>query len=385
MVPLLGAGLDVDAAATDLVDVTRRLADWPGRPSVVPVTAGRDSRLILAAALRADVDFTTNTGGTPGEPDVDVGRALARIAGVDHELIADDPHGGLYSHWRRAAELLTLTAGGTASLADAVGFPFGPRPGPLPLWHSGQGGEIGRGYYTGTGGDADSVYRAFVMRRPHRRELLSDEGERIVRAQIEQWVESVTAAGAEPEDVPDLFYLLQRMGRWAGPTHGAVEYVRDTTSPLWHRRMLPHLLGLDPAQRAREEFHLRVLDRLAPELAAAPGWPQPQSELRRRIGRARSLSRKVVAELRRRAAAKGSTAPGSTAPGSDDPFAAVHAEIRDVVLSQPDHPAWDVLHKARTEAVLTRDTAALDEVSRYQVWRLATVFAQERGPSPLLR
>jgi hypothetical protein len=210
------------------------------------------------------------------------------------------------------------------------------------------------------------------MRRPHRRELLNDEGERIVRGQIAAWVDEVGDAGADPADIPDLFYLLQRMGKWAGPTHGAVEYVRDTTSPLWHRRMLPHLLGLPRDARAREEFHLRVLEKLAPELAAAPGWPQRQSELRRRVERARNFGRKAAGELRRRTARKGSVPDLARAA---DPFAKPHAEIRDVVLSQPDHPAWQVIDKQRAEAVLTRDTAALDEVSRYHVWRLATVFA----------
>ena len=58
------------------------------------------------------------------------------------------------------------------------------------------------------------------------------------------------AAGALVTSLPvmALFYVLQRMGRWAGPTHGAVEYVRDTTSPLWHRRMLPHLRRRDKAR-----------------------------------------------------------------------------------------------------------------------------------------
>ncbi|MEA2444430.1 MAG: hypothetical protein QOJ12_1722, partial [Thermoleophilales bacterium] len=228
VVPLLGAGLDVDAAAAELVDVVGRLASWPGRPNVVPVTAGRDSRLVLAAALRAGVDFSTNTGGADGDPDVEVGRALAARAGVPHSLIEDDRFGGLYSHWQRAAELLLLTTGGTASLADAVGFPFGPRPGPLPLWHSGQGGEIARGYYGGGDGSAEALYRAFVMRRPHRHELLSAEGQEVVMSAISSFVREVSDAGASSEDIPDLFYLLQRMGRWAGPTHGAVEYVRDT-------------------------------------------------------------------------------------------------------------------------------------------------------------
>jgi hypothetical protein len=377
VVPLLGAGFDVDAAARDLVEVIGALGDWPGRPNVVPLTAGRDSRIVLAAALRAGMDFSANTGGVPGEPDVDVGRALAARAGVPHYLIEDDPHGSLYSHWRQAAELLAFTAGGTATLADAVGFPLGPRPGPLPLWHSGQGGEIARGYYGGvaTGSTDDlvpGIYRAFVMRRSHRAELLSDEGQELVRGQIAEFVRSVLGAGAAVEDVPDLFYLLQRMGRWAGPTHGAVEYVRDTTSPLWHRRMLPHLLGLPAAERAREEFHRRMLERLAPELAEVGDWVERRSEMARRVERGTDLARKAGRELRRRARARRPASSVAASPA--DPFAAVLPEIRDLVLSQPDHVAWTVVDRARAEAVLSSDAVALDEVRRYQVWRLATVF-----------
>ena len=375
-VPLTGRGLDATQAAADLTATTTALMDWPGRPNVVPVTAGRDSRLILAAAMRSGADFTTNTGGRPGEPDVDIGRELARIAGKPHELIAGDPHGALHSHWRRAAELLWLTQGGAASLADAAGFPHGPREGPLPLWHSGQGGEIARAYYSRVRGStptqlADSLYTVFAGRRPGRREPLSDDGERLVRETIDRWVGEALDAGARPEDVPDLFYLFKRMGTWAGPTHGAVEYVRDTTSPLWHERMLPHLLALPAEERAAEQFHLRVLERLAPELAEAPGWPRPRSRARRRIERGRAFAAKAARYARRRARAR---VPAGAATTSADPFDAILADIRGVVLSQPGHPAWPVLDRDRAELLLTTDAAALDEVQRYYVWRLATVF-----------
>lgn len=375
-----GRGLDPQAAADDLTEVTRALMDWPGRPNVVPVTAGRDSRLVLAAAMRTGLPFATNTGGRPGDPDVDAGRRLAVIAQADHELIADDPHGALHAHWRRAAELLALTAGGTASLADAVGFPHGPREGPLPLWHSGQGGEIARGYYARVRGSTraaltDSIHTVFAARRPGRREPLNSDGDALVRDQIGGWVGDVLAAGASPDDVPDLFYLQKRMGTWAGPTHGAVEYVRDTTSPLWHSRMLPHLLALPARDRAAEGFHHRVLALLSPELAAAPGWFDPPSPLRRRVDRGRSLARKVAAEARRRAlwtrTPVAVPAPGTAA---EDPFARVLADVRRAVLDHTSHPAWTLLDRNRTESLLTRDPAALDEVSRYYVWRLATVF-----------
>ena len=368
-VPLIGRGLDAKAAAAELTDVTRALMDWSGRPNVVPVTAGRDSRLVLAAATRTGIPFEANTGGRPGEPDVDIGRELAAIAGVEHWLIPDDPHGSLHEHWRRAAELLELTTGGTASLADAVGFPHGPREGPLPLWHSGQGGEIGRAYYARAGGRTkeqltDSLYTVFAMRRPGRREPLNADGEALVRDQIATWVGDILQAGAQPEDVPDLFYLQKRMGTWAGPTHGAVEYVRDTTSPLWHERMLPHLLALPAADRAAERFHYEVLRELSPELAAAPGWFEPSTRLQRRTARTRSLARKAIARARRRVAARKGSVPG-LAPAN--PFATVQEELREVV--DLDHPLLD---RARTEKLLADPNP--DEVSRYYLWRLATVF-----------
>lgn len=374
VVGMIGRGLDPEAAARDLVDVTRALMDWPGRPNVVPVTAGRDSRLVLAAAMKTGIPFETNTGGRTGEPDVDVGRQLAEIAGVKHSLITADPHGSLHEHWRRAAELLELTQGGTASLADAVGFPHGPRAGPLPLWHSGQGGEIARAYYSRVRGRTkaeltDSLYNAFAMRAPGRREPLNDDGQALVRDQLSDWVGEMLDTGADPNDVPDLFYLYKRMGTWAGPTHGAVEYVRDTTSPLWHERMLPYLLALPAEDRAAERFHHEVLNELSPELAKAPGWFAPTTSLQRRATRVRHLTRRAVEEARRRTKR---TAPLPSPSASADPFTRVQPDLKDVVLSQRGAAAWAVLDEKRVESLLSEPDP--DEVTRYYLWRMATLF-----------
>jgi hypothetical protein len=374
-----GEGFDPDRAAATLTAAVKALADDPERPSVVPVTGGRDSRLVLGAAIAAGIDFTTVTGGEPGHPDVEIGRELAELAGVPWSLIEDDPHGSVTSDWRRAAELLSLTTSGTASLSDAAGFPFGPRPGPLPLWHSGQGGEVARSYY-GLGSDepVEQLYRAFVGRRPGRTEILGPEGERLVREQIESFVGEQLAAGVAPIDIPDMFYLHRRMGTWAGPSHGAVEFVRDTTSPLWSRRLLRDELGLPARDRARQLFHLEVLKRLAPELVDVPfedgrPWPSREDELTRRVRDARVKARKARAELKRRARL-GRRGPASAGDAADDPFARILPEIRDAVLSQPDHPAWQVLDRPRVESLLASDAAALDTMSRYYAWRLATVF-----------
>jgi hypothetical protein len=369
--PEFDSEFDPDRAAATLVAALKALSDWPQRPSVVPVTGGRDSRLVLGAAIAAGIDFTTTTGGEPGHPDVEIGRELAATAGVPWSPIEHDPHGSVTGDWRRAAELLQLTSSGTASLSDAAGFPFGPRPGPLPLWHTGQGGEVARSYY-GVGSDepVEQLLRAFVGRNPVRTEIINDEGQRLVREQIEAFVTGQLADGVAPIDIPDMFYLHRRMGTWAGPTHGAVEYVRDTTSPLWSRRLLRDELGLPARERAQQRFHLELLKRLAPELVDVPfedglPWPSRENELNRRVRRARTFTRKARGELRRRV--RPPAAP-------DDPFARILPEIRDAVLAQPDHPAWQVLDRPRVESLLGADAAKLDTMSRYYAWRLATVF-----------
>lgn len=374
---LLGAGLDSAAAARTLVEAQRALADWPGRPNLVPVTGGRDSRLVLAAALAGGLDFEAATGGAPGSPDVEAARRLCHAAGVAHGLLPGDPHGDVFSDPGRAARLLALTSAGTASLADAVGFPMGPREGPLPLWHSGQGGEVARGYY-GTGAEsgeqiAAALYRRFVGRRPGRSEPLSQRGRELIQAQLNRFVDEQLDAGVDSVDVPDLFYLLKRMGTWAGPTHGAVEFVRDTTSPLWSRRMLIHELGLAAGERAREHFHLRVLHELAPELVAVPfadgfTWsagPSPS----RHVARARTLAGKALAEVRRRVAR-----PGEAHGMHPDPFARVQALVGQAAVRRAEHPAWEILDRSRVDELLTRPPGALDTMSRYYVWRLATVL-----------
>jgi hypothetical protein len=372
---LFGSGFDPERAAALLTASVRALADWPGRPSVVPVTGGRDSRLVLAAALRAGIDFEANTGGDESAPDVVIGRRLADLAGVSHSLIADDPHGSAWSDWRRAARLLAASQGGTASLADAAGFPMGPRDGARPLWHSGQGGEIARTYYgTGEGLDRDGLVdrltRAFLGRRPGRSGVLAPDARASVRDRIGAWVDEGLAAGVAAVDMPDAFYITRRMGTWAGPTHGAVEYVRDTTAPLWSARLLPDLLGLPARERARHQFHLQVLQRLAPELVDVPfedgrPWPAREGELLRRAAGSRGLARKALAEARRRV---------RPPDGAGDPFAPILSEVRTTVLDQPGHTAWAVLDRARVESLLSTEPAALDTMSRYYVWRLATVF-----------
>jgi hypothetical protein len=377
---------DAEAAAAAVVNSLSALAGRPGRPDVVPVTGGRDSRVILGAALRAGLDFRAITIGGEGAPDVEIARRLCERAGIPHERLAEPPGGTFLSH-RDAAERTAILGGG-AAVADAPGgIPRDGVAGPLEVWHSGQGGEIARGIYGHTAG-ADALYRAFVARAPGRRELLSDEGEQRVRAEIEGFVREMEAAGVPPAEVPDAFYLLQRMSHWAAMGHGVVEGIRDTTSPLWSMQVIPHMLAVAPERRAREAFHHDVLGVLAPELvpvpfADRPGWLADQSRWTARRRRAARIAARAAAEARRRVRwtrqPAAAAAPPPVAAGGD-PLTALMAELRRWVGARPDHPALAVLDRERVLALLERPPATLDFIRHAQVMRLATVvMALERA------
>ena len=386
---VLGSEFDVDRAAGIVVQSIRGLADWPGRPSVVPVTAGRDSRVILGAAVASGIDVRTVTFGSPGHPDVRVGRELAERVGAPHliDVAAVDPRS---VDWREAARVVNLMASGTTSLADARGYRIRPLEGPLVLWHSGQGGEIARGAYgSGAGldaaGVADMLYRKFAVLRFYHRSILSRAGEHMVRDSIRSWVDEQRRLGFELEDVPDLFYLKKRMGGWAGPGHGCVEYFRDTTSPLWSHRLVPDELGLASEQRMRELFHLEVLRRVEPRLVnigfeIGKGWPADHGNLRLRLKPYAELLPDVPGEFRRRLVQLSSRVLPNGGTGREPSLGRSLPAIRDFILRRDDHPAWEALDRGRVRRLLESHPDALDFFGRTHVWHLLTVFAAGEHP-----
>ena len=55
-----------------------------GVPVTAAITAGRDSRVCLALLRAAGADARYVTGGVPGEPDIEIAKALAARFGFPH-------------------------------------------------------------------------------------------------------------------------------------------------------------------------------------------------------------------------------------------------------------------------------------------------------------
>jgi hypothetical protein len=345
---LAGSGFELDRSVGDLVAATGALADWPGRPNLLQLSGGRDSRLVLGAALEAGVKFDVVTTGTSETPDVRVARLLCERSGVSHQLLPTDPGGALLNRTRQTARVVGRAAAGALSIEVAAGYPVDQSEGALPLWLGGQGGEIARAYYgRGDGKAREALVRQLFGTIAGSAELLSAAGRDRLEHEVGNAVDDQLAAGAAPEDVPDLFYLLHRMGSWAATGFGCVEYAKgDSITPLWCRRLLRHQLGPGPEERARGQFHAATLEALSPRLARAP------------------------------------YADYSPLFGSE-PLAPVREQAREAVAGQPCHPAWDVLERGYVEQLLASDPRSLDERAHRHVWRLATVFMNGEQEQPV--
>jgi hypothetical protein len=92
--------------------------------------------------------------------------------------------------------------------------------------------------------------------------------------------------------------------------------------------------------------------------------------LQRRVKRARHVAKRTLQEAKRQARRR--TPAATDAPAAPDPFDRVRADLTKTVLAQPDAAPWQVLDRPRVEALLRDDNP--DEVTRYYLWRLATLF-----------
>jgi hypothetical protein len=386
-----GRGFEPAAAAQLVTAGVAACADWPGRPSIVPLTAGRDSRIILAAALRAGIDFEAMTVAFPWSPgwpetqDVRVARSLCAELGVVHRHAPLGPEAAVFRSPALNARTLARVTPVPVCQYDAMTLPSKLPDGPLELLHMGLGGELARAYFgLGDGLDADGLveHLAHILMPRWPSTLLSTQGRELVLETVRAHVDKYLDAGVAAADVPDVFYLNNRMASWAGGVQGTHDYVQDTVSALWALPLLRHEYGLPARIRPRQVFVRDVLQELSPALVrhAFQGnpwraWTTPRLERLMHAGRVLSEEAKLRRKIRE---------PSWRGRSPLDLFARHLELLREYVAGYPIHPAWDALDRHGVKRLLRRPTALWDRRSRAYAWRLGTVFMGELSGAPTL-
>ena len=388
-----GAGFDPAEAARALSHTVQSLADWPGRGSEVTLTGGRDSRMVFAAsvALGLQADYKTLAMpalvGYPLTEDVRVATAVAQRSGVPHRVELAAGELGPMSDPVQAAQIVNALSPGTVSLQDTSGLILTGVSGPLPLVHTGQGGELGRNAYRfPTDIDERELVERVIRRQLPRypAPLINKAARHAIEQNLHAWAKSRLEQGFTRPQLLDLIFLEKRMATWAGNVMVVHEPNGEATAPLWTRSMLRHELGLPTAERAKEHFVLAMLTELAPELVTAPfqggnpAWEilgTPDGGLSPRAARTLRVAKRAKRELLdRRVSLLRSNASRSAA---DVQFRELQRLVREAVHGRSSDPAWEFLNRRSVLHVLRVNPATIDARSRNYVLRLAPYFLQE--------
>ncbi|NAZ74007.1 hypothetical protein GTQ99_00990 [Kineococcus sp. T13] len=237
---------------------------------VLPLTAGRDSRMLMAAARRVldRCTFAVFAYEDERRADVAYAREVARRFGLRLQVLP------LREVDEAAARSYLERVGYDANEGKAGDFDLAARALPLDhAWLTGFAGEVGRGAY----------WKASVIPpEPTAEELLQ-----LIRLPHEPaHIEALAAwrAAAPHQDVLellDLAYLELRVGCWASPQlYGAAPFALSTM-PVAQRSVFTAMLRLPPALRVQQRPHPPAIRLNWPELADLPyerapgprGWP----------------------------------------------------------------------------------------------------------------
>jgi len=199
----------------------------------LPLTAGRDSRMLLACArehLRAMSCFTFREGRVV-TVDTHVTKELARRHGLEHVLLDIR-----YATREELRRWLYLTGHSVSGEAWRIHKRLEGLDSNRRLL-KGFGGEVGRGFFW-LEGDAPrmTITAANLLKRsgmPPQAALVTE---------IEVWVKGL--AGLTALDVLDLYYLEHRLGGWAGPHHYGGWVSGIELSPFNQRGVFASMLKL---------------------------------------------------------------------------------------------------------------------------------------------
>jgi len=255
-----------EQVAPEAADLLRRLLQAAHQrfELALPLTAGRDSRMLLSACrgIAGDVYFYTlqYRDLTPASADIRIPRELLGSLGYTHHLI--DCRVDIDPDFARVYEKNT------------------------PLAHTRDWGEIAQGLMRSypasrvclKGNCAEIARCAYYKTGKHPPVKSSQSLVRLVRGwgelgfvkdHVANWFSQASPiANDAGVDILDLFYWEHRMGSWQAQSQLEWDIVQEAYSPFNHRELLETLLGVHPRHRRAPTYrlHRRMYEALWPEV-----------------------------------------------------------------------------------------------------------------------
>lgn len=351
------------------------------------ITAGRDTRLLLAFMRSRGLDADFYTIGRPEDEDVLWAQELARHFGFAHRTVVAEQDPKL--DWTRIAGDFLLQTDGLSNFGQLIDYAelTGP-PQQLGLKIWGIGSEIGR---AGPGDTPVSSANVPLLGRSLRlqrhvlgmkadayRGLMTTQAQAILDSSIADFATARLEEGWHVNEIAELFFIFERVACHGatGPRRAAAE--DDLFTPFCSRRYAEYCLSLSTSERYAELPYHQLLSRLSPELYRYPfetplRSPRPWMTTPRAIGRLGGVAVKRFEPRRRNAQARGARLPFVFE------WFEQRLDLMSELLAVEDTPLWELIERERVRSLLH---AAPEE--RYPhlegLLRAATVMWYFHGP-----
>jgi asparagine synthase (glutamine-hydrolysing) len=247
-----------------------------------PLTGGRDSRLLAALLKHAKVACEYYTMGETSGLDAEIAALVAKTSNLPYE-IKHTTASDVIQNWEKGCWQIVRQADGMYPLqliAGVITFLMQEFD-RINVRFWGAGGEIARGFYNNSRfycgrHDLDSVKNYLIRKRlKNYGGLLRKDGIQLARDYIIRFADQCDGYGFSPLDIPDVFYLYQRVGRRAGSNWRASMSIRDSYSPFCTRAFIETTFKLTPLQRFTEPLHYYLIQLLSPKLHGLPFYSDP--------------------------------------------------------------------------------------------------------------
>lgn len=281
-----------DDLAADLTAIAGAQKECSGT-IYLALTAGLDSRTLLAALLAAEIPFECITQSFPGvkRNDVELARRICRHLGLKHQVIGPGERDERVSRAWREHSAETYSETDNFYLLPQDQYRFLQASDVLV-----RGGcfELGRRFYASVLNGLDFatatgpvLWSRFEAGPPDQPTIIA----------FDDWLEW-RRQHDNGLDLVDAFYLDQRLGGWLSAVEHGLDMVPGISLPAANcGRILSALITPDQADRVSGRLQREVIRRLAPGLLKFPVNPVPISDRATRLaGRGAQFLRRRLKE-----------------------------------------------------------------------------------------
>ncbi len=241
-------GVAVDRCSEILEGTMQALANRFNLVSAV--TAGYDSRLLLAASKNIDVEtfIFKHKNLDLKHPDIRLGQKVAKAAGKPLRILEYDDGRDLtpeiesiYTETPRKNRYQMLINGFQKNFDGKCLI-------------AGNIGEIGRSYY----GNIKSVNAQLLAK------LLGYKGSQFVEGEMQKWLDGLDVKALGEQNLLDLFYWEHRMGCWGAMAMTDTAGVMEVVAPMNNRVLLNTFLSVP--KKYRTYYYSKLFDGMIEKL-----------------------------------------------------------------------------------------------------------------------